>query len=60
LALPLKAVVENAVENAERRAIAAALEASGGNKTRAAKLLCVDNKTLSVKIKRYGLNTARG
>jgi len=39
----------------ERQSIAAALAATGGNKTRAAKLLGVPLRTLMDKIKRHGL-----
>ena len=43
------------VERAERRAILRALEATGGNKTAAAKLLGIGLRGLYYKIKRYGV-----
>lgn len=43
------------VEEAEKKAILQALKASGGNKTRAAKLLGIGRKTLYDKMKKYGL-----
>lgn len=41
---------------AERQAIVAALGASGGNKSRAAKALATDYKTLHVKMKQMGIS----
>jgi len=43
-----------AKEDLERRSIDAALEASGGNKTRAAKMLQMPLRTLMWKVKRFG------
>jgi len=43
------------LEEAERRAIAAALEHTGGHRTKAAALLRIDRKTLYVKLKAFGL-----
>jgi DNA-binding NtrC family response regulator len=51
----LKDVADAAAEAAERGAIVAAVRACGGNKTRAARLLQTDFKTLHLKMKRYGL-----
>ncbi|NLG80567.1 MAG: sigma-54-dependent transcriptional regulator [Firmicutes bacterium] len=48
--------LREAVERAERRAILRALEAAGGNKTAAAKLLGVGLRSLYYKIKRYGIS----
>ncbi|MDI7247328.1 MAG: sigma-54-dependent Fis family transcriptional regulator [Bacillota bacterium] len=48
--------LQDAVERAERRAILRALEATGGNKTAAAKLLGVGLRNLYYKIKRYGIS----
>jgi transcriptional regulator with PAS, ATPase and Fis domain len=45
--------LRDAVEDAERRAISAALEASGGNRRAAAKVLGVSLRTLFYKIERY-------
>jgi DNA-binding NtrC family response regulator len=53
----LKEVGDQAAMLAERQAIRDALEASGGNKTEAARLLRTDFKTLHVKMKRYGLSS---
>jgi DNA-binding NtrC family response regulator len=53
----LKEVGEQAATLAERQAIRDALDASGGNKTEAARLLRTDFKTLHVKMKRYGLSS---
>jgi two-component system, NtrC family, response regulator HydG len=52
----LKEVGEQAAMLAERHAIRDALDASGGNKTEAARLLRTDYKTLHVKMKRYGVS----
>ena len=46
--------------DAERRAIAAALETSGHNLTRAAAALSIDRTTLHRKLKKYGLQRSRG
>lgn len=48
--------LREAVERAERRAIMRALEAAGGNKTAAAKLLGIGLRSLYYKIKRYGIS----
>jgi DNA-binding NtrC family response regulator len=53
----LKDVGEQAVTLAERQAIREALDAAGGNKTEAARLLRTDYKTLHLKMKRYGLSS---
>ncbi len=53
----LKQVAEQAVEAAERQAIAHALRATGGNKSKASKLLKTDYKTLHLKVKKYGLGS---
>ena len=49
----LKHAVEIATAEVERRAIVQALQATGGNKTNAARTLVVDYKTLHLKMKRY-------
>jgi len=51
----LKEISDSASSAAEKQAIVEALRASRGNKSRAARLLKVDYKTLHVKIKRYSL-----
>jgi DNA-binding NtrC family response regulator len=51
----LKEISDSASAAAEKQAIVEALRASRGNKSRAARLLKVDYKTLHVKIKRYSL-----
>ncbi len=48
--------LESAVGNLERRYISLALERSGGNKTKAARLLEISERTLWYKLKKYGLN----
>jgi DNA-binding NtrC family response regulator len=51
----LREVAAEAAEGAERRAIGEALRSSHGNKTRAARALDTDYKTLHLKMKRFGL-----
>ena len=51
----LKEITHRAIAEAERQAIRLALQATGGNKSEAARLLRVDYKTLHVKMKRYGI-----
>lgn len=51
----LKEIADGAAREAERSAIAAALRVTHGNKSRAAKLLRTDYKTLHVKLKHLGL-----
>jgi two-component system nitrogen regulation response regulator GlnG len=53
----LKEIADRAVAEAERQAIRLALQATRGNKSEAARLLCVDYKTLHLKIKHYGIET---
>jgi DNA-binding protein Fis len=47
--------LDMSLKDAERFLIGMALTRSHGNKTRAAELLGIDRKTLSVKMKSYGL-----
>ncbi len=54
----LKEVADAAARDAEVRAIRIALQATRGNKSKAAQLLRVDYKTLHVKIKQYGISVA--
>ena len=49
-------IAGRAVAEAERQAIRLALQATLGNKSKAARLLRVDYKTLHVKMKRYGID----
>jgi two-component system, NtrC family, response regulator HydG len=51
----LKLVAEEAARGAERQAISEALRATGGNQSRAAKVLQTDYKTLHLKLKRLGI-----
>jgi DNA-binding NtrC family response regulator len=51
----LKELAELAVLGAEGQAIRLALQATGGNKSEAARLLRVDYKTLHLKMKRFGI-----
>jgi two-component system response regulator HydG len=50
----LREVGRAAAHEAERRMIQAALRATSGNRTQAARMLKVDYKTLYLKLKRYG------
>jgi DNA-binding NtrC family response regulator len=51
----LRELTEMAVLDTEAQAIRVALEATGGNKSEAARLLKVDYKTLHLKMKRFGI-----
>jgi DNA-binding NtrC family response regulator len=51
----LREITHRATAEAERQAIRLALQATGGNKSEAARLLRVDYKTLHLKMKRYGI-----
>jgi two-component system nitrogen regulation response regulator GlnG len=51
----LKELADLAVLDAEGQAIRLALQATGGNKSEAARLLRVDYKTLHLKMKRFGI-----
>jgi DNA-binding NtrC family response regulator len=51
----LREVAAEAVEAAERRAISEALRSAHGNKSRAARALDTDYKTLHLKMKRFGI-----
>jgi two-component system response regulator AtoC len=48
--------LEPAVERLERQFIASALQSSAGNKTKAARILEISERTLWYKLKKYGLN----
>jgi two-component system nitrogen regulation response regulator GlnG len=52
----LKELADLAVLDAEGQAIRLALQATGGNKSEAARLLRVDYKTLHLKMKRFGIH----
>jgi len=54
----LKEIAGRAVAEAERQAIRLALQATGGNKSEAARLLRVDYKTLHLKMRRYGIDAS--
>jgi DNA-binding NtrC family response regulator len=54
--LSLRELAQLAAGEAEQRAIREALEASGGNKSEAARALRTDYKTLHLKMKQYGLS----
>ena len=58
--LSLKTIGKRAVEAAERTAILGALKQTGGNKSKAAKLLGIDYSTLHYKIKQYGISRFNG
>jgi DNA-binding NtrC family response regulator len=51
----LKQIAQAATTEAEKQAIVEALRSTRGNKTKAARLLQVDFKTLHLKIRKYGL-----
>jgi DNA-binding NtrC family response regulator len=51
----LREITHRAMAEAERQAIRLALQATGGNKSEAARFLRVDYKTLHLKMKRYGI-----
>jgi two-component system nitrogen regulation response regulator GlnG len=53
--LPLKEIVQRATADVERRCIVEALKRTGGNKSKAARLLQIDRKTMHSKIKDYGI-----
>jgi len=53
--LSLREIAGRAAAEVEQRAIRLALEATGGNKSEAARLLRVDYKTLHLKMKRCGI-----
>jgi two-component system nitrogen regulation response regulator GlnG len=55
----LRAIAESAVADAERHAIREALAAGGGNKSKAARALRTDYKTLHLKMKRYGIDARK-
>ena len=55
----LKELAEAATAQAEARAIQLALQATVGNKTKAARLLQVDYKTLHLKMKQYGISAGQ-
>jgi transcriptional regulator with GAF, ATPase, and Fis domain len=57
--MSLKNVAAAAAAHAEEKAIEAALMATRGNKSRSARLLQIDYKTLLVKLKRYRINIRR-
>ena len=57
--LSLKEIAEAAAADAERQAIRQALQATGGNRSTAARHLRTDYKTLYLKMKQYGIPAAR-
>ena len=54
--LSLKRNVDRVVGAVERELIIAALEKSGGNKDRAARILNISRRSLFYKLKQYGIN----
>jgi len=54
--IPLKDITKRIIEQVEKKVIKKALQKVKGNKSQAAKILCVDYKTLHTKIKNYGIN----
>ena len=55
----LRDVADQAAHAAERLAIGSALQATGGNKSQAARLLRTDYKTLHVKMRQLGISASR-
>lgn len=55
IGLPLKEMVQRATVDVERRCLIEALKKTGGNKSKAARLLQIDRKTMHSKIKEYGI-----
>ena len=51
----LSAGLPGAVEDAEREALRAALDASGGHREKTADALGISRRTLQYKLKKYGL-----
>jgi len=54
----LKQLAEAAAADAQHQAIRLALQATGGNKSEASRLLRTDYKTLHLKMKQYGISAA--
>ena len=54
--LPLRDVLRRSTACLERRVLVQALQRSGGNKAKAARLLHVDYKTMHSKVKEYGID----
>jgi DNA-binding NtrC family response regulator len=55
----LKDMAERAAAEAERQAIRLALHATRGNKSKAARLLRTDYKTLHLKMKHYAIDAGK-
>lgn len=55
--LSLREIVKKSVNDIERKVIIEALIQAGGNKSKAAKMLSIDYKTMYYKVKEYGINT---
>ena len=54
--ISLHDVVSNCVNSAEKQLITEVLKRTGGNKSKASKILKIDYKTIHYKIKKYGIN----
>lgn len=54
--ISLHSIVSNCVESAEKQLITEVLKRTGGNKSKASKILKIDYKTIHYKIKKYGIN----
>jgi hypothetical protein len=53
--LSLQKIVQMSVDQVEREVLIQVLKHTGGNKSRAARLLQIDYKTIHVKLKRLGI-----
>ncbi|HHT9119670.1 MAG TPA: sigma-54-dependent transcriptional regulator [Candidatus Hypogeohydataceae bacterium YC41] len=56
----LKEIVKHSVEDVERKTILETLQRTGGNKSKAARLLKIDYSTIHYKIKQYGIKLFNG
>jgi two-component system nitrogen regulation response regulator GlnG len=54
--LSLKEIVERTVRDVEQQVLTKVLKRVGGNKSKAARILHLDYKTVHTKVKKYGIN----
>jgi DNA-binding NtrC family response regulator len=60
LGQPFKEIIRHRTVEVERVVLSEALESTGGNKAKAARLLQIDYKTIHTKIKKLGISTRGG